>query len=100
MKLTVLERILASQALPDQGTFANLKLLRVAKESLSFTEEENKSLNFRVTGDNTQWDDTLGEVEIELGEVATEAISKSLKKQDDDGELRNEQFSLYEKFIN
>ena len=46
MKLNVLERIVLLNILPQQGSFSNLKLLRVAKEALSFTEEENKLLNF------------------------------------------------------
>lgn len=55
MLLSVLERVLLSQALPAQGSFTNLKLLREARETLSFTEEENKELNFRQEGESLQW---------------------------------------------
>ena len=55
MKLSVLERVLLSQALPAQGSFTNLKLLREARETLSFTEEENKELKFEQNGDQLKW---------------------------------------------
>ena len=58
MKLSILERMLAVGALPEKGTFINLKLIRKAREALSFTEEENKQFNFKQDGDQVKWDDT------------------------------------------
>lgn len=51
MLLSVMERILLlNSVLPREGSFNNLKLLRKARESLSFTEDENELLNFREEG--------------------------------------------------
>ena len=47
-KLTVVERILLASLLPKEGTFVNLRLLRLAREALSFSEEENEGLQFRI----------------------------------------------------
>ena len=55
MLLSVLERVLLSQALPAQGSFTNLKLLREAREMLSFTEEENKELQFIQDSEQLRW---------------------------------------------
>ena len=54
MELSVLERITIQGLLPVKGSYTNLKLLRVAKEALSFTDEEHKSLNFRQEQVNGQ----------------------------------------------
>tara|TARA_Y100000310_G_scaffold136383_1_gene135245 strand:- start:9226 stop:9663 length:438 start_codon:yes stop_codon:yes gene_type:complete len=59
MKFSVLERIVLSQLLPEKGNYANMKLLRKAKENLSFTEEENKLLMFRLVGNNQVWNGTI-----------------------------------------
>jgi len=46
-KVNVLERLMLLGILPKEGSYTNLKLLRVVKESLSFNEAENKALQFR-----------------------------------------------------
>jgi len=57
MKLNVLERLMLLNMLPAEGSYTNLKLLRVAKERLSFTEEENRDLNFTQEADRLRWND-------------------------------------------
>ena len=48
MKLSVIERMALSAMLPEKGSYTNLKLVRVAREALSFTDAEHKVLKFRV----------------------------------------------------
>ena len=103
MELNVLERLLALNLLPKEGTFANLKLLRVTRENLSFSEEENKSLNFRNEGTGnearTLWNDGLPDKDVQIGEVATQMLVKALKKLNDEEKLTPEHMTLYEKFV-
>ena len=47
-KVNVLERLMLLGILPKEGSFTNLKLLRLVKENLSFNEAENKALQFRA----------------------------------------------------
>jgi len=47
MKLTIPERLVLVTILPAEGDYTTLKLVRKLRESLSFTEEEHKQLNFR-----------------------------------------------------
>ena len=47
MDLDVLERMTLLGVLPREGNFINLKLVRLVREELSFTEEENRALQFR-----------------------------------------------------
>jgi hypothetical protein len=99
MKLNIIERILLSGILPAKGTFQTLKLLRVLKEDLSFTEEENKRLEFRQDGDRIHWKETAEEWDIKIGDTMKEIIVKTLKDIDEKGELTDQHFSLYEKFV-
>ena len=100
MKLSVLERLLVQNLLPEKGSYTNLKLMRVAREALSFDEAENKALKFVQDGEQLRWEDnTVGDKEIKLGEVVTEMIKKELKALNDKEELKPAQFTLYEKFV-
>ena len=100
MELSVLERLMVMNLLPKEGNFMNLKIIRVARESLSFTEEEHKLLNFTQEGEQAQWEDgTVGDKDIKIGEVATTLIVKELKKLNDEEKLTAEHESIYEKFI-
>ena len=103
MKLNVIERLVLLGMLPAEGSYSNLKLLRIAKESLSFDERENKILNFRVEafGDEqrTVWNEGVEDKEVKIGEIVTQMIVKALKKLDDEENLKAEHESLYEKFI-
>ena len=100
MKLNVLERIILLNLLPDKGSFTNLKLIRVAKEELSFSEEENKALSFQQKGEALKWNDSgIKDKEFSFGEVIDKLIVNALKELDKNEELKNEHISLYEKFI-
>ena len=100
MKLNVLERLVTLNLLPAEGSFTNLKLIRVAKEVLSFDEKEHKTLQFTQVGDQMTWNTAvIIEKEIELGEVVSLIIVEALKKLDSEGKLKEEHISLYEKFI-
>jgi len=100
MELTVLERLLIQNLLPEKGSYTNLKLMRVAREALSFDEAENKALQFNQEGEMLNWKEgVVPEKDIKIGEIVTEMIKKALKDLNDKEELKPEQFSLYEKFV-
>ena len=100
MKLNVLERLLVLNLLPAEGSYTNLKLMRKAKENLSFTEDENKLLNFKQDGDSLRWaDNVVPDKEIDIGEIVTQIIVKALKKLNDEAKLKLEHMSVYEKFV-
>lgn len=100
MKLSVIERLIVQNLLPEKGSFTNLKLVRVAREALSFDEAENKLLNFRQDGEQLRWNDNaVGEKDIKIGEVVTEMVKKKLRELDEKEELTVQQLMIYEKFI-
>jgi hypothetical protein len=98
-KLTVLERLLALTLLPKEGSYTDLKLVREARENLSFTEEEHKMLNFREENGSTMWDNVVEAKDVKLGLISERKIQDALKKMDDEGKLTEHFMSLYEKFI-
>jgi len=99
MDLSVVERLILLNLLPQEGSYINLKLLRTAREELSFSDEEVGILNFVQEGDQVRWNmgpDIMKDVAI--GQVVTLMIVDSLKKLDGEGKLKNDHFSLFEKF--
>ena len=80
MELTVIERLLILNLLPKEGDFTTIKLVRKAREALSFNEEEHKQLNFHMEGEQTIWNDVKIIKEVDLGDLMVEKIREALKK--------------------
>ena len=108
MKLNILDRIMLSNILPKEGTFANLRLLRIVKEEISFNEEENKQLNFRQEGPQLMWEskivdgkqvDMFPERDFRIGDVVIKLIRTELESLNSQAKLTEQHFSIYEKFV-
>jgi hypothetical protein len=105
MKLTVAERLVLLGLLPQEGTFVTLKVIKQARERISFTEEELVRYNIKEIplpsgGANVTWDMKLPqEEEIPLGERVKAMIIDALTKLDKDGKLTANHYSLYTKFV-
>ena len=100
MELTVLERLVLLNLLPKEGNFTTLKLVRKARESLSFDDLENKKLAFVQDGDQVRWNEDERIVkEVEFGDTVHNLIIEELKKLNESGKLKDEHFTLYEKFV-
>ena len=104
MKLSVIERFLLGQMMGNyQGNFTNLKLVREGREALSFNEEEIRELKFVQEGNQMQWNSMAAikyqAVEVPIGENVTSIIKDMLRKLNDDAQLTDQHFSLYEKFM-
>jgi hypothetical protein len=98
-KLSVLERLTLQNLLPEKGTFLNLKLVRKAKEALSFSDAEHKKYGL-VTLPNgaIQWSNDSFKA-IDIGDEATAMVIKALKELDEKAELEDRHISLFEKYI-
>jgi hypothetical protein len=100
MKLNVLERLVVSSLLPEQGSFLNLKLIREAKEDLSFNEEEHKALEFKSTNGAINWNASANIIkDVQLGGVVRGVIEEALKDLDKQEKIEEKHFSLYQKFV-
>jgi hypothetical protein len=100
MELTVFERLILLNALPKEGDFITLKIVRKLREDLSFSEEEHKILNFKQDENSLHWN-IDGDIlkNIEIGTKAMEIICDVLKKLNDSKKLTEQHYSLYEKFV-
>jgi hypothetical protein len=100
MELNINERVNLLDILPQQGDFTTLKIVRELRESLSFNEEEHKKHNFRQKEGMIYWNNDTGETkDIPIGEKANDIIKDVLKNLNENKKLRNEHFTLYEKFV-
>jgi len=101
MKLTAIERIeLLNKVLPKEGSFYNLKLIRQAKEALSFDDKENKELNFKTNNGFITWNPNIQiEKDVRIGGLVSSLIKDSLIKLSKDEKLPESCFSLYEKYV-
>lgn len=100
MKLNLMERFTIQKILPQESNFATLKVLNALRMSLAPSEEETKKYEIENKGGLILWNEEgKDEVEIEIGEKATDLIIESLKRLDESKKLTNEHFSIYEKFV-
>ena len=104
MKLNMIERAVTQTLLPEKEDFSNMKMIREARESLSYTEKENADWQIVNHPDGRMvWradlDIDLTEKTIKLGEYSTSLIVKELKRLNESSTLENRHLTLYEKFI-
>ena len=100
MELTVKERLALMNVLPKEGNIADLKIIRTLQDSLSFSEDEHKKLNFRTTETGMAWDDNeLITKDVPIGEHAHSIIIARLTRMDYDGKLSIDHLPVYEKFV-
>jgi hypothetical protein len=101
MNLSVLDRVVILTILPKEGNFATLRILQDLRMALSFTEKEVKE--FGVTVDleagKTNWNEDTPDVEIPMGEKATEIVVDAFKRLDQSNKLNADMLETYEKFI-
>ena len=107
MILDVHERLALMSLLPKQEDYKALKTIRRAREMLSFTPEEMKSLNMVNTPgeggkSNVTWDsDKVHEVvkDCPIDEYTTNLFRDELAKLNKKRELTEQTTSIYEKFV-
>ena len=103
MKFTLGERITLLGVLPKEANFVTLRIVRSLESKLSFSEEEMKDFEVKISsnGSSYSWnkEGVKHEVEIEFGEKATDIVVEQLKELDKTKKLTGQHFTIYEKFI-
>lgn len=103
MKLNLKERLVVLNSLPAQGDITTLRIIGDLRRNLSPTEQEYKDMKIiqKDAQSPIEWDTKKGleEVDIEIGEKATDIIVEALKKINDEKKLTEDHMSAYEKFI-
>ena len=101
MKLNMLERFMTLDILPQEGNFATLSIVMSLKKVLPPTEDEIKECAITQKEDGrTIWNDK-GKIdrEIQFSDMATLMIKDRLKQLDKQERLKEQHYTLYEKFL-
>jgi hypothetical protein len=98
MLLSIKERILLLNLLPQESNFTTLKIIRKAEDDLGFSEEDVKKYKVTVKDGKINWEG--GEDKnIDVGEKLNSIITESLKRLDESKKLTKDHLSLCEKFL-
>lgn len=98
--LSVKERLVLASILPSEGDFITYKTVRKLKEDLSFSDEEQESLKFKLLDGRTVWNNLNEKPKaVEFSDFAVDLIRKILDKINKDNKINDDNFSLYEKFM-
>ncbi len=100
MNLNVLDRIQLLQFLPHEGDIVSLKILQTLRLAIGFGEKEIKEFGLETNKETnrTTWENDK-EVDIPIGEKATDIIVDALKGLNNEKRLPDTAVDLYEKFI-
>jgi len=103
VKLTVKQRINLQSILPAQGDFLTVKMVRVLRESLSFTQKEHESLKLvHHPNGSVEWDDKADKKcikEFEIPETIISIIKETLEKLNASKQITEAHLDFYEMFM-
>ncbi len=106
MKLEIHERLALLELLPKTGDYVALKTIRRAREMIGITPKEQDKLEFReieVQGQaRLNWNREVAEdmtVDVPIDEWTTEKIREILVELNNQEEIADKTFTLYEKFV-
>jgi len=100
MKVNVRERLALNQVLPKEGDFATLKSLQEARTNILLSEEEVKEFEYKQEGNTIKWNEKgQEEREIEVSEIAINAVKDELNKLNDSKKLNESLMPIYEKLV-
>lgn len=98
IKVNVLDRINLLSLIPEKGDFASMNSYIEARKNILLQEDEVKEFEYKAEGNQAMWNAKGREdKEIEIGEIAFEAIKKGLKDLNDKKEITVQMMPTYEK---
>ena len=101
MELTIIERFMALNILPEEGNVIKMRMRLKLIEKLGLTNDEMEKFEVKQLDDgNVKWrNDLPQETEVDLKGPEIAAIGENLKKLSEDDKLKPEQLSLYDKIV-
>ncbi len=103
VKLKVTQRIDLQSILPKQGDFLTVKMIRVLKEELAFSQKEHNSLKFVRHPDGTvEWDGNVAKKcikEVTIPESIVIVIKEILEKANAAKQITEAHLDFYEMFM-
>jgi hypothetical protein len=100
MKLSVAERIVLNNILPQESDYATLVACKDLREKVVLTQEEIVEYKVEAQGGNIVWDsEKAEEKEFEITDLEKKVVSDTLKELDKNKKLNQTTVTLYDKFI-
>lgn len=99
MQLSVFDRVLLLNILPDKGDVTTLRIIRDLQTNLGFDEEETARIGIRNVDGGVQWDAAKAELrDIPIGPRAHALIVQTLDELSKKKTLTLQQLDLYDRF--
>ena len=103
VKLTIKQRIDLQSVLPQQGDFLTVKMIRVLREDLSFSQKEHKLLGFvNHPNGSVEWNAKAASKcikEVEIPETIVSVIKETLEKLNAQKQITEVHLDFYEMFM-
>ena len=99
MKLSVPERLMLLNLLPKYDSRASMKIARVLKEELSFSEAEWKDFQLVQDGDEWGWNpESIATKDVHIGEKAMDLVMAAFGIADENKAVLDPHLDLWERF--
>ena len=100
MELSVLERLMLLDTLPQEGDITTIRIVRELREALSFGEEESARIELRTESGRTEWkQDAETPKDVDIGPRATAVIVGALEELNKQKKLNEQHIPLFDKFM-
>ena len=100
MNLSIKERLIILNILPNQETYANMLVVRDLKAQVGFSEEDHRHFEIVEEDGNVTWNPEKTETkDIAIGITAFEVIKKAFRKIDSDGGITVDFMDIYKRFV-
>ncbi len=102
MRLTLHERLVLAEYIPFEGRYADMVEVRKIKELLAFTPDEMQEFEVKYEGGGVRFNAAKAITylkDIPMTEWITVQIQTALRTREAEGKIREQDLTLYEKFI-
>ncbi len=100
MKLSVFERLMLLNILPERGDITTIRIRRELRDALSFSEAEHKELDFESDESGLHWkSDVDGSKDVAIGKKARELIVETLEELSKAGDFTDQHLDVYDRFV-
>ena len=100
MKLSVFERLMLLSILPAEGDIITIRIRRELRDALSFSEAENKKLDFERDEEGIHWNqDADCSKDVVIGKKARELIVEALEELAEAKKFTDQHLDVYDRFM-
>jgi hypothetical protein len=100
MRLSVMDRLMLLDVLPQQGNILTLRIVRDAQQALELHTSEIEDWEITLNGPHIRWNqEKVQDVDVSLSEAALGIAREAIKKLDGENKLTANHISLWEKLI-